>query len=132
MSEGGRKGAEEMRFIFSVFTLLSVFPVHATACSCGVSNGDTVVQLKILTDRLNAQKIEVVDDRGQKRHLFKYEVAVLDVQRGNFKSNYILTGYGGGDCGIKFEQNSIATFMFWEKNFKALPLLGWCNIAKGT
>jgi len=126
--EGGRKDAEEMKLVSSIFTLLSMFPIYVSACSCGVGSGDTVVQLKILTDRLSAQEIEVINDRGQRQRLLKYEVAVVDVKRGDFHSNYILTGYGGGDCGIKFKANGVATFIFWRENLRTAPLLGICNL----
>jgi hypothetical protein len=121
-----------MKLVSSILTLLSMFPIYVSACSCGVASGDTVVQLKILTDRLSAQKIEVINDRGQRQRLLKYEVAVVDVKRGDFHSNYILTGYGGGDCGIKFEKNSTFTFIFWKKQFEAIPQLGWCNLTRSS
>ncbi len=130
MLEGRKEDDEEVKVILGVITILGALPIHAAACSCGVVSGDTVVQLKILTDQPSAQKIEAVDDRGRKRRLLKYEVAVLEVKRGSFESNYILTGYGGGDCGIKFEKNSTFTFTFWKKQFETQRLIGWCNIAK--
>jgi len=81
-----------MKLVSSIFALLSMFPIYVSACSCGVGSGDTVVQLKILTDRLSAQKIEVINDRGQRQRLLKYEVAVS--RRKERRFSFELHSYG--------------------------------------
>lgn len=109
-----------------------MIPISAAACSCGVNDGDTVVQLKILTDRQNAKELTVKNGSGQRQKFLKYQVAVLTTKRGQFEYNHILTGRGGGDCGIKFMQGDIVTFRFWAKSSAHPPILGFCDLAKDS
>lgn len=110
---------------YAAFLLLSA---PAYACS-GNSDfwADSEVTLKILTDRRYAQQVWIKAGGGKTAQL-KYYVSVLGITRGQFNSKFILTGFGGGDCGISFRQDDVITFKFDRAAFSKNKTLGFCNV----
>ncbi len=111
------------------YAVLLLLSAPAYACSCNFDFlGDSEVTLRILTDRRDAQQAWKKAGSGKTAQL-KYHVSLLEVTRGQFNSKFILTGFGGGDCGIGFRQGDVVTFQFDGAAFSKSKTLGFCNLA---
>lgn len=85
------------------------------------------MRLKILTDTQHAPKIRV-NQGGQINTLLRYRVSVVELVKGQFDAKYIYSGFGGGDCGIRFRQGDVYVFSFNASAFLRNQELGHCDL----
>lgn len=84
-------------------------------------------QVKDPTNSVDARLVRT-DGKGGRTALLKYRVEVVQVIRGRFDSKYILSGHGGGDCGIRFRRGDVLVFTFDAAFFAIDKELGYCDV----
>ena len=114
-----------------LFVGLNLFSTNVYSCTCGPQSGDSIIKLVSLPGKPEAVTLPPsANSAYRERKLLNYPVKILEASDSRFKVNQILTGRGGGDCGVAFEAGREYTFRFWAKDFLAAPYLIDCQILK--
>ena len=117
------------KVLTAFLALWIALPATALSCTCKAHSGDSTIRLLVLP-----LKPELVTLQGQTqsfpigRKARRYSVSVVESSDARLYVHHILTGFGGGDCGIELEAGQEYSFLVWANAFLDSRYLTDCQL----